>query len=116
VQFRRWRALPAVPALFVLLFVAASVAGPTSHASRTATGSSRHATIANDVTSSPAASAATALTRRLASPESLVGYLVVTRAFGLALLFWIAAGWSAWILLMTAGLNRRGRAPPLVRA
>jgi hypothetical protein len=54
--------------------------------------------------------------QRISAHRALAAYVAVTASVALVFVFWTADGVSSWSLITGAGLARRRRAPPLVRA
>ena len=108
------RAAYAVLALIVALLVIASPMAERDRAQLARPGSNREAA-AHDASLSTAGALAAVPSRRVLSFDA-PGYFDAGRSTLLSLLWWVAIGLSAWVLCSCAGLTRRGRAPPFVRA
>jgi hypothetical protein len=107
---------PRLPHLFLVLLMVAAPLAEGRHSVSVAKGSIRYAVVAGDARMSPTTASSTEQARRSLSFGALVAYLAVALSMAVALLLSIADGFSSWVLLPCAGLNRRGRAPPFVRA
>ncbi len=102
--------------MFVVVVVLASPMTANERRPSNITQSLRHDAELRAATATPTVSSATAPLRRLLSVDSFVGFLHAAQSVAITLLLWITAALSGWTLLLFAGLTRRGRAPPLLRA
>jgi hypothetical protein len=115
VQSRRSRLLLAVPAIFVALFVFTSLTTTSTSAPATRTASRAHEAV-REATPAATIASATAPLRRILSLDSHIGAISGPQSLAVTILIWAVAALSFELLLLGAGLGRRGRAPPLARA
>jgi hypothetical protein len=116
VRLHRRRTASAVLALFVALLVIATPMADSDRAPSTRADST-HDTSARDASLSFAMSVVASPSRRLLSAiDAPASFISGSQSVALALLGWAAVCLAAWVVFLCAGLTRRGRAPPLVRA
>jgi hypothetical protein len=102
--------------VFVALFVVVSLTTTSSRGPAPLITSSGHVTTVGEATRSAAITTATAPFRRVLALDSHIGAIIESQSPAGTPAVWVVVGLSFELLLLGAGLSRRGRAPPLVRA